>query len=321
MYVPPGLAGRRVRHHAGSHQPRRRARAWFPVASSPTRMTATGSHSRTSRSESDWDTVWVTYAKGNTTAGQRLGASRQPRQLRRWSRSICRPRRAGAARPRVEEALSSVTRHARRVHPLQWRPGCRQTSSSVRFGKPVPPSGHQPAHQWRLRGGYRRLEQLGQWHAERQQRCKPAAARRACSRPARTGTGGFAAYSLTSLVQRNTTYPVSAWLLHTGARPAPRDAWRPRWNARRRRCLPATTPIRGCRTMARSHRTPGRNSRAISSFRTATSSTWLSTSRARPPGSTCTWMTCAWCRRTTTWSTTVASRQASPAGSHGTVRR
>ena len=33
----------------------------------------------------------------------------------------------------------------------------------------------------------------------------------------RTGTGGFAAYNLTSLVQRGTTYAVGAWLLHTGA--------------------------------------------------------------------------------------------------------
>ena len=48
-------------------------------------------------------------------------------------------------------------------------------------------------------------------------RCRRTAARRACSRPDAPAPGGFAAYSLTSLVQRNTTYAVSAWILHTGA--------------------------------------------------------------------------------------------------------
>ncbi len=238
--------------------------------------------------ESDWDTVWVTYAKGNTTAGSvsvHLDSLANPALV-----TVDLPPTSGwGSSATVDEALSSVTGTHDVYIRFNGAPGVANLSS-VRFGKPVPPSGINLRHQWRLRGGYRRLEQLGQWHAERQHPASPQ--RRA--EPAIDGARRHRRLcGLLTDQRRAARYHVSpsAPGCCTRVQRPTRGAWWPRWNAPRPRRLPATTPFRGCRTMARWHRTPGRSCRAISSFRTATSSTWLSTSRARPRGSMCTWMT------------------------------
>ncbi len=162
----------------------------------------------------EWDTVWVEYAKGNTSPGSIsvfLDSLDDEPVL-----TVALPPTAGwGSSSTVEEALSSIAG----THDVYIRfnggPGVANLAS-VRFGRPVPQSGANLLTDGGFESGIAGWSNWGNG-ALSASTTQARSGSQSLQSTGRTGTGGFAAYSLTSLVQRNTTYAVSAWLLHTGA--------------------------------------------------------------------------------------------------------
>jgi endo-1,4-beta-xylanase len=162
----------------------------------------------------DWDTVWVTYAKGNTEPGSisvHLGSVANPAVV-----TVDLPPTAGwGTSAIVDEALSSITG----THDVYIRFNGTfgvGNLSSVRFGKPIPPSSTNLLANGGFEAGIAGWNNWGNGTLSAST-LQARSGVQSLQSTARAGTGGFAAYSLTSAVQRGTTYAVSAWLLHTGA--------------------------------------------------------------------------------------------------------
>ncbi len=162
----------------------------------------------------NWDTVWVEYAKGNTSPGSisvHLDSLDNEPVV-----TVDLPPTAGwGSSSTVEAALASIAG----THDVYIRfnggPGVANLAS-VRFGKPIPPSDANLLTDGGFEGGIAGWSNWGNGTISASTE-QARTASQSLKSTGRTGTGGFAAYSLTSLVQRNTTYAVSAWLLHTGA--------------------------------------------------------------------------------------------------------
>jgi endo-1,4-beta-xylanase len=162
----------------------------------------------------DWNKIWVAYAKGNTTPGNisvHLDSLDNAPVV-----TVNLPPTAGwGSSATVEEALSSISGTHDVFIRFNGSPGIANLAS-VRFGKPIPQSDANLLTDGGFEAGIAGWQNWGngvlgastlQAHGGSQ----------SLQSTGRTGTGGFAAYNLTSLVQRNTTYAVSAWILHTGA--------------------------------------------------------------------------------------------------------
>ena len=162
----------------------------------------------------DWDTVWVTYAKGNTTPGSisvHLDSLDSPAVV-----TVDLPPTPGwGSSATVEEALASVSGTHDVFIRFHGAPGVGNLAS-VRFGKPIPQSDANLLSDGGFEAGIAGWSNWGNG-AISASTLHAHSGTQSLQSTARAGTGGFAAYSLTSLVQRNTTYAVSAWFLHTGA--------------------------------------------------------------------------------------------------------
>lgn len=162
----------------------------------------------------DWDKVWVTYAKGNTTPGSvsvHLDAVTNPAVV-----TVDLPPTAGWGTSAIlEAALSSITGTHDVFIRFNGTSGVGNLSS-VRFGKPIPQSNTNLLNNGGFEAGISGWSNWGSGSLSVSTAQAHGGAQSLLS-TGRTGTGGFAAYNLTSLVQRGTTYAVGAWLLHTGA--------------------------------------------------------------------------------------------------------
>jgi endo-1,4-beta-xylanase len=115
----------------------------------------------------------------------------------------------------VEAALSSISGTHDVYFQFNGGPGVGNLAS-VRFGKPIPQSDANLLTDGGFEGGIAGWNNWGNGTLSASTvRARTGA--QSLQSTGRAHTGGFAAYGLTGLVQRNTTYAVSAWLLHTGA--------------------------------------------------------------------------------------------------------
>lgn len=162
----------------------------------------------------DWDTLWVNYAKGNTTPGSisvHLDTVDSPAVVT----VDLAPTAGWGSSATLEAALASISG----THDVYIRFNGDSgvgNLASVRFGKPIPQSGTNLVNDGGFEAGSAGWSNWGNGTLG----VSTAQARtgaQSLQSTGRTGTGGFAAYSLTSAVQRNTTYAVSAWFLHTDA--------------------------------------------------------------------------------------------------------
>jgi endo-1,4-beta-xylanase len=162
----------------------------------------------------DWDTIWVTYAKGNTSPGSvsiHLDSLDNPAVV-----TVDMPPTSGwGSSATVEEALSSISGTHDVFIRFNGGPGVGNLAS-VRFGKPIPQSDANLLADGGFEAGSTGWSNWGNGSLS-VSTLQARNGTQSLQSTGRTGTGGFAAYSLTSLVQRGTTYAVSAWLLHTGA--------------------------------------------------------------------------------------------------------
>ncbi|HYJ40184.1 MAG TPA: endo-1,4-beta-xylanase [Steroidobacteraceae bacterium] len=163
---------------------------------------------------SDWNKVWVAYAKGNTTQGSisvHLDSLDSPAAV-----TVNLPPTAGwGSSATVEEALASISGTHDVFIRFNGGPGVANLSS-VRFGKPIPPSTTNLLNNGGFEAGIAGWSNWGSGSLS-VSTAQAHGGTQSLLSTGRTGTGGFAAYNLTSLVQRGTTYAVGAWLLHTGA--------------------------------------------------------------------------------------------------------
>ena len=162
----------------------------------------------------DWDTVWVAYAKGNTSPGS-ISVHLDDLDSEPVVTVDLPPTAGWGSTATVEEALASITGTHDVYIRFNGSPGVGNLAS-VRFGKPLPQGGSSILPNGDFEAG------IGGWSnwGNGTLSASTAQARsgtQSLLSTARAGTGGYAAYGLTSLVQRGTTYSVSAWLLHTGA--------------------------------------------------------------------------------------------------------
>lgn len=184
--------------------------------------------------DSGWDTIWVNYAKGNTDEGS-ISIHLDSLDNDAAATVELPPTSGWGSAATVEDVWTPIVG----THDVYVR--FNGTSgvgnlNNVRFGKPIPPStvnlvtdgGFETgAAGWNNWGGNGTLSASTlQAHAGTQ----------SLQSTGRSGTGGYAAYNLTSVVQRNTTYAVTAWALHTGAA---NDTVR---LAAKVECTPATAP-------------------------------------------------------------------------------
>jgi endo-1,4-beta-xylanase len=162
----------------------------------------------------DWNKIWLTYAKGNTAPGSvsvHLDSLDNPAVV-----TVDLPPTAGwGSSAMVEAELASIVG----THDVYFRfnggPGVGNLAS-VRFGKPIPQSDANLLTDGGFEGGITGWNNWGNGTLSASTlRARTGA--QSLQSTGRAHTGGFAAYGLTALVQRNTTYAVSAWLLHTGA--------------------------------------------------------------------------------------------------------
>ena len=120
---------------------------------------------------SDWNKIWVAYAKGNTTPGSvsvHLDSLDSPAIV-----TVDLPPTAGWGSSATRRAGAGFhQRHARCVHPLQWRVRASAISaacaSASPFRRPMPTSSPTAASRQALPAG-----ELGQWHSERQHLAGP----------------------------------------------------------------------------------------------------------------------------------------------------
>jgi GH35 family endo-1,4-beta-xylanase len=164
---------------------------------------------------SDWDTFWVTYAKGNTTLGSvsvHLDTVNSPAVV-----TVDLPPTSGwGSSATLEAALPAISG----THDVYIR--FNGTSgvgnlASVRFGKPIPQSGVNLVNDGGFEAGIAGWNNWGGNGTLSASTLQARTGTQSLQSTARSGTGGFAAYGLTGVIERNTTYAVSAWVLHTGA--------------------------------------------------------------------------------------------------------
>jgi endo-1,4-beta-xylanase len=163
-----------------------------------------------------WDRFWVNYSKGNTAAGSisiHIDDRESPAIL-----TLDLPPTGGWNTPdMLEEAWTSLTGTHDVYINFHAVPGEGIANiDSVRFGKPLPTSGPNLV----VDGGFETgIAGWSSWNgsalsASTLQAHSGVQSLRATSRP---DANQFAVYNLTSVVQPNTTYGVSAWVFHTGA--------------------------------------------------------------------------------------------------------
>jgi endo-1,4-beta-xylanase len=164
-----------------------------------------------------WDTFWVSYSKGNAAAGSISVYLDDPAGTAVFTLDL--PSTGGwNSADMLEQPWVGLTG----THDVYIRfnglPGEGVANiDNVRFGKPQPDSGVNLV----VDGGFETGATTGwsSWNgstlsASTLQAHTDAYSLRATNRP---NANQFAVYNLTSVVQPNTTYGVSAWVLHTGA--------------------------------------------------------------------------------------------------------
>ncbi len=163
-----------------------------------------------------WDTLWVNYSKGNTAEGSisvHIDDRDSPAVL-----TLDMPPTGGWNTPdMLEEAWMPLSGTHDVYINFHAVPGEGIANlDSVRFGKPLPSSGPNLV----VDGGFETgIAGWQSWNgsalsASNLQAHAGAQSLRATSRP---NDAQFAVYNLTSVVEPNTTYGVSAWVFHTGA--------------------------------------------------------------------------------------------------------
>lgn len=164
--------------------------------------------------QAGWDTLWVNYAKGNTDPGSisiHLDSLDNPAVA-----TVELPPTAGwGTAATVEQPWAPIdTTHDVYIR-FNGGPGVGNLNS-VRFGKPIPQSDINLLPDGGFETG---IDGWQSWNgstlsASTDQAHGGAQSLRATARP---NANQFAVYNLTSLVQADTTYAVSAWVFHTGA--------------------------------------------------------------------------------------------------------
>jgi endo-1,4-beta-xylanase len=163
-----------------------------------------------------WDTFWVSYSKGNTAAGSisiHIDDPASPAVV-----TVDLPSTGSWNTPdMLEEAWAPLTGTHDVYINFHGVPGEGIANiDSVRFGKPLPDSGLNLV----VDGGFETgIAGWSSWNgsalnASTLQAHSGVQSLRATNRP---DANQFAVYNLTSVVQPNTTYGVSAWVFHTGA--------------------------------------------------------------------------------------------------------
>lgn len=162
----------------------------------------------------DWNKFWVTYAKGNTDPGSlaiHLDSLDSTPVL-----TIDLPPTAGWGSSKTLETEWPSISGTHDVYVEFVGAGGIGNIDTLRVGKPQPESGINLLADGGFETG------IAGWNNWGNGTLSASAAQvhggsQALRSTGRSGTGGFAAYGLTGVVQPGTTYAVSAWVLHTGA--------------------------------------------------------------------------------------------------------
>ncbi len=163
-----------------------------------------------------WDTFWVNYSKGNAAASSISVYLDDPASTAVFTLDL--PFSGGwNSADTLEQAWAGLTG----THDVYIRfnglPGEGVANiDSVRFGKPQPDSGVNLVNDGGFEAGIAGWINWGNGNLSASI-VQAHGGLQSMRSTGRTGTGGFAVYGLTSVVQANTTYAVSAWVLHTGA--------------------------------------------------------------------------------------------------------
>lgn len=166
--------------------------------------------------QAGWDTLWVNYAKGNEDPGSisiHLDSLSNPA----IATVELVPTAGWGTAATIEQPWAPIdTTHDVYIRFNQG-PGVGNLNS-VRFGKPIPQSDVNLLPDGGFEAG---IDGWQAWNgstlsASTDQARSGAQSLRATSRP---NDAQFAVYNLTSLVSSDTTYAISAWVLHTGAAP------------------------------------------------------------------------------------------------------
>jgi endo-1,4-beta-xylanase len=163
-----------------------------------------------------WDTFWVNYSKGNTAPGSISLHIDDPASPAVLTLDLL-PTGGWNSPDMLEEAWTPLSgTHDVYIHFHGVVGEGIANLDSVRFGKPLPDSGLNLLPDGGFEAG---IAGWTSWNgstlsASTLQAHGGAQSLRATSRP---DANQFAVYNLTSVVEANTTYGVSAWVLHTGA--------------------------------------------------------------------------------------------------------
>ncbi|HEY6643258.1 endo-1,4-beta-xylanase [Povalibacter sp.] len=161
-----------------------------------------------------WDRFWLTYAKGNTDPGSISVHLDSLENAAAFTLDL--PPTAGwNSSERLEQEWAPITG----THDVYIRfngAGGIGNLDNIRFGKPQPDSGVNLVNDGGFETGSAGWSNWGNGSLSAST-LRAQSGSQSLRSTGRTGTGGFAAYGLTSAVTANTTYAVSAWVLHTGA--------------------------------------------------------------------------------------------------------
>jgi len=161
-----------------------------------------------------WDTFWISYAKGNTDPGS-IAVHLDSLDSAPIFTLDLPSTGSWNSSDRLEQEWPAIT-GAHDVYVEFIGEGGIANVDNIRFGKPQPDSGVNLV----VDGGFEEgIAGWSSWNgsslsASTLQAHGGTQSLRATSRP---NANQFAVYNLTSVVQPDTTYAVSAWVLHTGA--------------------------------------------------------------------------------------------------------